>query len=257
MIFFIISFLFTSFTSNINISTSANITDSSSKKLVLIGDSITKSFYGSLYIDNLSTMQYWVDLEITNSGIAGDSVRIYYENEHLVNHRVSQYEPDFVLVFLGLADTAWYSNVGTFETEYRWLINTIIQQNEDSQLLLVKYSWASTVITPFMESHVKVIEKIAREFKLPYSDVYKSTKGHEDWFTDGVHPNSVGAYQIALCLYDSFTGYINGSLQGPVNYSTSSLPHTTTNETGFKLSDPIWISGLIVLVTFNKKCREK
>ena len=218
-----------------------------------MGDSITNGFYGSCYVDNLSTMPYWADLVIINSGRGGDSVKAYYQREYLINHRVSQHEPDFVLVFLGLADTAWYFNVSAFEIEYRWLIENLILQNEGSQLLLVKYSWARTVITPYMESHVKVIEKVAREFQLPYSDVYEYTKDQVDWFTDGVHPSSFGAYQIALCLYDSFTGYINGSLQSPVNYSTLSPSQTTTNKTGFTISNLFWMSGLIALVIFKKK----
>ncbi len=235
-----------------SIATSADKTDTPKKKLVLIGDSITKSFYGSLYINNLSTMPYWANLSIINSGIAGCSVREYYENEHLVNHRVSQYDPDFVLVFLGLADVVWYNNASTFEIEYRWLIDTIMQHVNESQLLLVKFSWARSVITPRMESHVKIIEKIAREYQLPYSDVYKHTEEQKDWFIDGVHPNNIGAYQIATCIAKSFTSYINGSLQSPVDYSTSIQSETSSN-VDFSDSPLIWITGLLTIVLLKEK----
>ena len=99
-------------------------------------------------------MPYWTNLSMINSGYEGCSVNDFYQNEHLVTYRVSQYEPDFVLVFLGLADAAWFSNTSSFEIEYRWLLDTIIQQcNNECQLLLVKFSWSRTVLTPFQESH--------------------------------------------------------------------------------------------------------
>ena len=233
--------------------TSVYNTDTPPKKLVLIGDSITKSFYGSLYINNLSTMPYWANLSIINSGIAGCSVKSYYKSEYLVNNRVSQYEPDFVLVFLGLADAAWYNEVGTFEIEYRWLIDTIIQQNNNSQLLLVKFSWANSVITPFMESHVKVIEKIAREYQLPYSDVYRHTKDHKEWLFDGAHPNVIGAYEIASCLSKDFTSFINGSLKSPVNYSASLSPEASTSIEASSTYLYFWIVGLFTIVIIRKR----
>ena len=197
-------------------------------------------------------MPYWTNLSIINSGIAGCSVNDFYESAHLVNYRVSQYEPDFVLVFLGLADAAWFSNAGSFEIEYRWLIDTIMQQNNESQLLLVKFSWARSVITPFQESHVKIIEEIAREYQLPFSDVYKHTEDKTDWFVDGVHPNLIGAYQIASCISDSFTGFINGSLHSPVNYPSSSLSQSSSSRAGFTNLNLLWISGLLALVILKK-----
>ena len=196
--------------------------NSSIPKLVLLGDSITKSSLGSLYINNLTTMPYWNALSVVNSGLAATSVNSFYNNEALVNQRVSQYNPDYILVFLGLADAAWYGNEYTFEREYKWLIRTIIQQNNESQLLLTKFSWASTASLTDQESHVAIIENISLEFQLPFSDVFHHTKGHLDWFIDGVHPNARGAYEIAKCLNNSFSDYLNGSEYIPITQVTSS-----------------------------------
>jgi lysophospholipase L1-like esterase len=254
-LFFI--FITSSLITSTTISTSLISTQSSSLKLVLIGDSITKSGLGSLYVNNLTSMPYWNNLSIVNSGIPDCSVRLYYDHQYMVDQRVSQYNPDFILVFLGLADASWYADPVTFERDYRWLIDTIRLQCNKSQLLLVKFSWASSVPLGDQEISNGIIEQIALEYQLPFSDVYKFTKGHEEWFIDGVHPNNVGSYQIASCINDSFIGYINGTFHSPVYYPPSSTQNYTSSSPSSsktELTSPglLWISSLLPIVFLKK-----
>ncbi len=226
--------------------------NSNTSKLVLLGDSITKSSLGSLYIDNLTTMPYWNALSVVNSGLAATSVNSFYNNEALVNQRVSQYNPDYILVFLGLADAAWYGNEYTFKREYKWLIQTIIQQNNESQLFLTKFSWASTASLQDQESHVAIIENISLELQLPFSDVFQHTRGHLDWFIDGVHPNARGAYEIARCLNKSFSQYINGSKYNPISQLTSSKNSSSVTKPQSIPGIPL-ITGVFVFYLFTIK----
>ena len=103
-----------------------------------------------------------------------------------------------------------------------------------------------------MESHVKIIENLAREYQFPFSDVYKHTKDHKDWLVDGAHPNKIGAYEIAKCLSKSFTEYINGSLQCPVDYSTSTASEVSSS-VEFTNSPLFWVFGLFVIPLLRKK----
>jgi len=263
VLFILITFLISSSFLSATISTSTNKSDTSTKKLVLIGDSITKSSLGPLYVNNLSTMPYWNDLSVVNSGIPACSVRLYYDHQYMVTQRISQYNPDYVLVFLGIADASSYRDVVRFEKEYRWLIETILRQCNGSQLLLVKFSWTSLVSSSDLVTHADVIEKIAREYQLPFSDVYEHTKWHEEWFIDGVHPNNIGSYQIASCINDSFADYINGTLHSPLyipsttdhsSFSTtenSSFSENQSNSSGF-----LWITGILT-IAFLRKTRNQ
>ena len=103
-----------------------------------------------------------------------------------------------------------------------------------------------------MESHVKVIEEIAREYQFPFSDVYKHTKDRKDWLVDGAHPNKIGAYEIAKCLSKSFTEYINGSLHCPVNYSTST-PTESSSSVGITNSPLFWAFSLVAIILLQKR----
>jgi len=187
------------------------------------------------------------------------SVKLYYEHQYMVTQRISQYNPDFVLVFMGLADASMYSDHVSFERAYRWLIDTIRQECNKSQLLLVKFSWTSLVSSTNLVVYNGIIEDIACEYQLPFSDVYEHTKWHEEWYIDGVHPNSIGSYQIASCLNESFAGYINGTLHSPLyvpstqdysSFSTtekSSFSENQFNSTGFLL-----ITGLLAVIFLRK-----
>ena len=86
ILFFLVFFLLSSSLVSASISVSNNNTTTSTNTLVLIGDSITKSDIGSLYINNLSSMPYWNNLSIINSGMPACSVKLYYEHQYRLQH---------------------------------------------------------------------------------------------------------------------------------------------------------------------------
>ncbi|MFW9917106.1 MAG: SGNH/GDSL hydrolase family protein [Candidatus Thorarchaeota archaeon] len=181
--------------------------------IVFLGDSITNDQHpiGAHFTEKLATMDKWSNLTSINSGKNGDSVLNFYEDTQRVTDRVSKYLPDYVMVFLGLADASYYNNESRFYVHYHWLVDTLTSQNPDAQLFLVRFSWAATVSESSQENHLEKIDKVAREQRLPACDVYSHTKGHEDWYVDGVHPNEVGAEEIAKVLDITFSKWLSGS----------------------------------------------
>lgn len=203
-----------------NVDACASSMHEDSQTIVFVGDSITAAYTDDSYVHNLTHMPYWNNLTAINSGRGGNSVGRYYRDESRVNSEISVYNPSFVVIFLGLADASWYNNETAFSIQYDWLIKDIMEQNPQAKLLIVKFSWAQTVSVKAQGSHVKIIEDIAIKYQLPYVNLYSYTKGKSEWFWDGVHPNSLGAYHIAKALNDSFVEYIQGKTDYPVEYPT-------------------------------------
>lgn len=229
-----------------NIYSSISNIDEEQHTIVFVGDLITEHYNRYCYVENLSQMPYWNNLNFVNSGIRGFSVNYYYQNEELITDKILKFNPTFIMIYLGLADASWYKNETYFTIQYEWLIEKLIDENPQINLLIVKFSWAGSAGFLPLESHVQVIEDIAIKYQLPYADVYSFTKKQNELFEDGVHPNALGAYNIAWKLNQSFVDYIKECVPYPAIYSTEKVSSIyQTNFSGYCV--------ITALILFNLK----
>ena len=66
--------------------------------------------------------------------------------------------------------------------------------------------------TNLQEEVLPSIEHVANEFSLPVVDVNSALTDHPEYFADGVHPNSEGAFVIANEIWEALT--VNTELTG-------------------------------------------
>ncbi len=199
--------------------------------IVFLGDSITYSRIESVhyddwgnygdwesYVDYLKLKEIWGSLKIYNEGIPADMVQCFYPGyeTQTVEQRVTQHAPEIVMVFMGTND--WkLQNPDYFETVYRYLIQTISEQNPKAQILLCKFSWAnvSSRNNSVALDYLSKIQMVANEMNLPIADVWNFTEGHSKYFVKNEigefsHLNGVGADAVANYLDSIFRKHLFG-----------------------------------------------
>ena len=122
----------------------------------------------------------------------------------------TEFKPDIVILMLGTNDTK-PSNQNTSDSEliadYRALALHYLNLKSQPKLYLVlpprvlqKNAFEISDI-PLRGRIVPAIRQVASDLGVPVIDVYTATKGMQDYFPDGVHPNFQGASAIAELVF--------------------------------------------------------
>lgn len=188
--------------------------ESASRKLARVaclGDSITES---SGYPEYLQAL-LGADSVVGNFGVSGatvsfNSYKPYYFEAAF--ERAKRFEPTTVIIMLGTNDarTDYYQQIDNFVEDYTKIINSLQTLNSKLQIFLVKpppifNNTYDLNGTSFVEGVLPRIEQIAKAFGLPVIDVYTPLANHQEYFPDGVHPNTEGAQIIANTVYKAIT----------------------------------------------------
>lgn len=179
-------------------------------KIACVGDSITegagtefwnKSSY-PVVLDSLMGDNYFV----MNCGRGGATMLkkadfTYWKCKELDN--VFFCQPDIITIKLGTNDSKdknW--NAINYEKDYQSLIDTFntIKSNPKIYLCLPvpaferRYGINDTTI---LEQVIPIIHKLAEKNNLPVIDTYTGLQGYAGNFSDGIHPDEIGAAKIA------------------------------------------------------------
>ncbi|MBQ8840778.1 MAG: SGNH/GDSL hydrolase family protein [Clostridia bacterium] len=157
------------------------------KKLLILGDSITQGAgveMSSYAYANV--LQRETGYNVLAQGIGG------YRFEPVDLTTVECFEPEKILVFLG---TNWYDSLDyDYEGETKryfkklkelypntpiWEVTPLCRQNVD----IDRFNWC-----------INVIKEACRECDIPIIDGFSLVPNVDECFSDGVHPNSLGAY---------------------------------------------------------------
>jgi len=194
---------------------------SSPIKVACIGNSITK---GSTipdrprdsYPSQLSRMlgEKWI---VRNFGVGGRTMLKkgdfpYWNEEAFVQAKA--FQPDVVILKLGTNDTKpqnWkYSN--EFYSDYKSMVKELKALASHPKIYLCKpvpaYARKQFGINDSIVIHgvIPVVERVAKEEKLPVIDLFTALSGKEELFLDKIHPNAEGAGIMAKTIYKTLTG---------------------------------------------------
>jgi lysophospholipase L1-like esterase len=185
-------------------------------RVACIGDSITAG-YG---IENRGHNSYPAQLQILledeyqvlNYGLIGRTLQkggdLPYTIERLYTISLDA-EPHIVLIMLGTNDAHpnnW--NASSYEKELEGFVK--IYQDLDSAPVV--YLMRPPPIYRTQLSHMNVIlthevlpiiERVAEKRRVQMIDIFSVFDNHEEFFSDGVHPNAFGAKIIAEAVYDA------------------------------------------------------
>lgn len=156
--------------------------------------------------------------EVGNFGVSGRTLlrkgdRPYWKEKAFSD--VKEFMPDIIIIKLGTNDSKpqnWkYSS--EFEQDYEDFINEFKNLASKPQIFLcypipvVKDNWGITDSIVKKEV-IPRIKSVAKAEKLKTINLYKSLKGFDKHIPDGVHPDEVGAAQIAQSVYKAIRKYV-------------------------------------------------
>ncbi|MCR5144305.1 MAG: hypothetical protein K6B67_03220 [Lachnospiraceae bacterium] len=190
--------------------------------IACIGDSIT---YGAGVRgktkntwENFLNQSLGSDVQVINYGISGRTLQDegdfpYCEEKF---YEISkQSEADIYLIMLGTNDSKPYNwnetrfrkRLESFAREYmnlkhqpKVVLMTPPQCFPDKKTGVVPFDIDATTIATSIR---KIVFEVADVLNLDVIDLNDYTKGHPEWFADGVHPNIYGDKKIAECIYDT------------------------------------------------------
>lgn len=192
-------------------------------KVACVGDSIT---YGAL-IPNWFCYNFPHQLQkmagkkycVRNYGMSDrtgmDTGNHPYRKE-LRYKRSLRFQPDIVLLMFGTNDSKPVNWLGReeFHRQYKKLVESYLNLKSRPQVILLcppepyhttgetgdRYSF--DIRGSVIKEIGKEITAIAEELQIHSVDMYEFTENHEEWFLpDGIHPNAVGAEQMAGHLF--------------------------------------------------------
>lgn len=189
------------------------------KRIACIGDSITfgagvagrKSKTWEFYLNGLLGEKY----QVINYGISGrtllDEGDFPYKTEKF--YGISrECGAETFLIMLGTNDSKPYNwNRERYERELadlakeyselenspRVILMTPPQCYADPKIGKVAFDISAEIID---EQIVPIVKKTAADSGLQVIDLHELTQHHEDWFSDGVHPNELGNLKIAMYI---------------------------------------------------------
>lgn len=112
------------------------------------------------------------------------------------------------LIMLGTNDAQdGYWNAQTFQNSLTKLANSYQELPNTKQVYLMQPPACYSRDLPGMQPNInqqviyRSVQAVAKQLNLPVIDLFSLTKGHPQWFTDGIHPNRTGNQQIAQYIY--------------------------------------------------------
>jgi lysophospholipase L1-like esterase len=184
-------------------------------KVAAIGDSITygvgvlfdrnKSSYPAQLQNMLGDKYQVLNYGLSNRTLqsSGDTPYIK-EKQYTVSHEI---DPDVVIIMLGTNDSKnknW--NAKNYEKELKAFADSYSSLPSKPKVYLVKPPIASENNSFGIENSVieneifDIVGRVAYEEGLKVLDLFSVTKGHPEYFSDGVHPNSKGYMVIAQTI---------------------------------------------------------
>jgi lysophospholipase L1-like esterase len=182
-------------------------------RVACIGDSLTEE---SGYPNDLQTL-LGSNYEVGNFGVSSTTVQLdtykpyFYEPKFA---EAKEFRPHVVVIMLGTNDARndYAQTLGNFQSGYLQLINQIQALDTKPIIFIVLpppifLNNLALNDTIFEENIVPLIEQFANQQNLPIVNVYSALLNHQEYFPDGVHPNSAGAQIIANQVYEAITNY--------------------------------------------------
>lgn len=189
-------------------------------RIACVGDSIT---YG-MGIKNWPKNNYPAVLQrllgetccVNNYGYSNRTLMKTGDHPYSREKQFSQslaFEPDAVIIMLGTNDAKEKNWRGRehFKEEYLDFLKSYTEACPRSTIFLctpstifyndgtMEGSQVGREIIPCqnLRNAAETVREIGAEHKLPVVDINAFTRGHRDWFQEGLHPNKEGAEKIA------------------------------------------------------------
>lgn len=172
-------------------------------RVACVGDSITQ---GSGYPAKLQLL-LGTNYLVGNFGVSGTTVSLNstspYMNQTAFQKAVD-FNPNYVVIMLGTNDARADVNENneTFETDYTQLVSSFQNLGSNPQIFVVDSPPMFTDNPNYNNTYlsdnvIPQIDSVANNLNLPTINVHSAFGNHSDYFMDGVHPNSDGAFLIA------------------------------------------------------------
>jgi len=197
-------------------------------KVTFLGGTATDPEQASngTYVDNLPAFgEPWTDMQLINSGFAGNGASSYYDNSDLLAQRLGNYNSRIYFVMLGQDDFQQGDSSSEFQKNFRFVISSIAN-NTNAIVFVLNLYWlpiASIPILPISQTfrrYQQVINSTAQEFKYQLVDIYAKTAGNFNYLqNDLVHLNQAGQQAVAAKIHNATSTIIQDRLSLIVNYN--------------------------------------
>ena len=182
-------------------------------RVACVGDSITEG----AGLEKQSKTSYPVILDsilgnkysVLNCGRSGTALQKKGDFPYWISKEFSNifaYKPNIIIVKLGTNDTKpqnW--NAINFEQDYQSLLDTMYTISTSPRIYLClpvpvyKTEWGINDST-LVNGVIPIIKKLAKRNNLPLIDLYKGMSNQKANFPDNIHPNELGAKNIASII---------------------------------------------------------
>ncbi|MGT2911896.1 DUF459 domain-containing protein [Streptococcus cameli] len=179
-------------------------------KVAAVGDSLTYGYglenriqdaYPSILLEKLGHNYQVINYGMSGRSLLSTSDYPYFQEKNAQESLKSQ--ADIVIVMIGSNDSrAAYWNKEQFLKEYRQMVAAYQEMESQPDILLVvpphvptsRFGLNNTVVEEVLQVE---IPRIASEHKVDVVNLYPVTKGHPEYYSDGLHLTPLGNRVIA------------------------------------------------------------
>jgi len=140
------------------------------------------------------------------------------------------FDPDIAVLLLGTNDSKYYNwgNCSTFTADYADLLDSLSRFESSPTVIPVLPPHAFTGLGRIdscliRDSIVPIIRVLADERSLQYVDAHTLFSQHEEYYSDGIHPNALGSEVLANLVYEAL-GEITLITREPGSLYTAQTP---------------------------------
>lgn len=189
------------------------------ERVIAVGDSITYGLgvISTRDIESYPTMLAALlgeDYTVENFGMSGRTLlsttdASYFSEE--LGQQTFDSEADIVLFMLGTNDArAVHWDANRYASEYREIILKYLALPSKPTVFILAPPKVFTPVTDensidnaiIQEEILPIIERLADETAAHFINLYDLTRSHEDYFSDGIHPNAQGNRLISEHIYE-------------------------------------------------------
>lgn len=187
-------------------------------RVACVGDSITQGSgagKGMAYPTQLQTL-LGANWEVGNFGVSGRTLLrkgdFPYWKEAAYT-KALDFKPDAVIIMLGTNDTKpqnW-KHKEEFEGDYRDLVKSFLDLPSKPRVYICKpvpvvAKGNFGINSESLAEQMPVYEKLAKELKVDVIDMFTALDGKPEMIPDRVHPNAIGAGEMAKAGAKALTG---------------------------------------------------
>ncbi len=176
-------------------------------RVACVGDSLTRGTEYTIDLWSMLGTGYVVgDFGIGGATVDADSGSGYANETAL--QVAKDFQPNIVIIMLGTNDAKSDLNesASDFISDYTSLIREFEALDSKPDVRIVApppiyenpANLSEAVLT---QKIIPAIQQVAQQLDLPLIDAHTPLLGHEDYFSDGVHPEVAGARVIAQTIY--------------------------------------------------------